>query len=77
MTFVCIQCGKMWDVGQPTTNSSGTICESCFVKVVRKLQRRKGRVDCFMRATEICANIKCRWWKRCCKKFLTEPGKEE
>jgi len=66
MTYLCIKCGAIWVVDEPTSEFSGGICECCIISYVRAKQIKQGHDDCFKRAVEIC-NKECKYHYLCCK----------
>lgn len=73
MTYICVKCRKTWNVGDPTDEYSGGICDDCITKYVRNKQLEKGFHDCFKRAVTECSRDECSYWDLCCRD-LTKEG---
>lgn len=67
MTYACIKCRTLWQVGLPSEEVSGGLCKECFIEYIRDRQRRQGFHDCFGRATERCSRVGCNYHEICCK----------
>ena len=67
MTYLCIKCKAIWVVGEPTSEFSGGLCDSCITEYVRSKQLKNGFEDCFRRAVEVCDKFECKYHELCCK----------
>jgi hypothetical protein len=67
MTYLCIKCKAIWVVGEPSSEFSGGLCDTCITNYIRERQIKSGFEDCFRRATEVCGKVDCRYHEHCCR----------